>query len=60
MPAAMGVDDVKVAKHLHAERGFAVAESFGSKYVEFAPTAASGPRHRPDPPPLTTGEGRHP
>ncbi len=36
----LGVDDVKAAKHLHTERGFEVARSYGSRYVEFASPGA--------------------
>jgi predicted lactoylglutathione lyase len=37
----LGVADVKASKRFYADRGFAVAKSFGSKYVEFA--AGSSP-----------------
>lgn len=33
----LGVSDVKASKQLYADRGLAVARSFGSKYVEFEP-----------------------
>ena len=33
----LGVADVKASKQFYVERGLAVAKSFGSKYVEFAP-----------------------
>ncbi|MFI6364255.1 glyoxalase [Nocardia sp. NPDC050630] len=31
----LGVDDVKATKQFYVDRGFSVAKSFGSKYVEF-------------------------
>jgi predicted lactoylglutathione lyase len=37
----LGVADVRASKRFYAERGLAVAKSFGGKYVEFA--AGSGP-----------------
>ena len=33
----LGVEDVKASKQFYVDRGLAVAKSFGSKYVEFAP-----------------------
>ncbi|WP_406864295.1 glyoxalase [Streptomyces sp. HUAS MG47] len=33
----LGVEDVKATKELYADRGLAVAKSFGGKYVQFAP-----------------------
>ena len=35
----LGVADVKASKRFYADRGLAVARSFGSKYVEFASPA---------------------
>ncbi|MFH8800859.1 glyoxalase [Streptomyces sp. NPDC017936] len=32
----LGVEEVKASKRFYADRGLAVAKSFGSKYVEFA------------------------
>lgn len=37
----LGVADVKASKRFYADRGLAVAKSFGGKYVEFA-TSSSG------------------
>lgn len=35
----LGAEDVAASKAFYVERGFAVAKSFGRKYVEFAPGA---------------------
>lgn len=37
----LGVEDVKATKQFYVDRGFAVAKSFGSKYVEFTTPADS-------------------
>ncbi|WP_272475367.1 hypothetical protein [Baekduia alba] len=37
----LGVADVKASKRFYADRGLAVAKSFGSKYVEFEAPASS-------------------
>ncbi|MFI7609566.1 glyoxalase [Micromonospora sp. NPDC049366] len=37
----LGVADVKASKQFYVDRGFAVAKSFGSKYVEFATAESS-------------------
>jgi predicted lactoylglutathione lyase len=37
----LGVADVKASKQLYADRGFAVAKSFGGKYAEFQAPAGS-------------------
>jgi predicted lactoylglutathione lyase len=36
MVLLLGVEDVAASKRFYAERGFTVAKSFGSRYVEFA------------------------
>jgi hypothetical protein len=43
----LGVENVKATKRFYLDRGLAVAKSFGSKYVEFAPR------------PLSSAEGAH-
>ena len=37
----LGVADVKASKQFYVDRGFKVAKSFGSKYVEFESTAGN-------------------